>query len=64
MLPCGHSFCSDCLLLLFKPSEGAVNCPTCLIMHKVGTREKLDSFSKNFALIALAENKHSNAPLL
>jgi len=33
-------------------------------MHKVGPKEKLENFTKNFALIALAENKHSNAPLL
>ena len=64
MLPCGHSFCSDCLHLLFKPSECAVNCPTCLVSHKVGQKENLENFSKNFALIALAESKHSNAPLL
>lgn len=64
MLPCGHSFCGDCLALLYKPSEGAVNCPTCLTMHKIGAKNNLENFSKNFALIALAESKHSNAPLL
>jgi hypothetical protein len=64
MLPCGHSFCGDCLTLLYKPSESAVNCPTCLVSHKVGPKENLENFSKNFALIALAESKHSNAPLL
>ena len=64
MLPCGHSFCGECLTLLYKPSESAVNCPTCLVSHKVGPKENLANFSKNFALIALAESKHSNAPLL
>jgi hypothetical protein len=50
--------------LLYKPSESSVNCPTCLVTHKVGQKENIDNFSKNFALIALAESKHSNAPLL
>ena len=64
MLPCGHSFCGDCLKLLYKPSESSDNCPTCLVSHKVGPKENLENFSKNFALIALAESKLSNAPLL
>jgi hypothetical protein len=52
------------LKLLYKPSESSVNGPTCLVSHKVGPQENLENFSKNFALIALAESKLSNAPLL
>ncbi len=35
MIPCGHSFCSQCLQLLYKPSTDRLSCPTCLKEHLV-----------------------------
>ena len=65
MLPCGHSFCGDCLLLLFKPSSKELTCPKCLLPHKVESADKLDNtFPKNWALIALADSHKPTAPLL
>ena len=65
MLPCGHSFCGDCLLLLFKPSSKELTCPKCLLPHKADNVDKLDKlFPKNWALIALADSHKPTAPLL
>jgi len=56
MLPCGHSFCQDCLHLFFKKSNQSIACPTCLVVHDVkGAANAGELFQKNFALIALAE---------
>ena len=65
MLPCGHSFCGDCLLLLFKPSNKELTCPKCLVPHKAESADKVDKvFPKNWALIALADSHKPTAPLL
>ena len=65
MLPCGHSFCGDCLLLLFKPSSKELTCPKCLVPHKAESADKVDKvFPKNWALIALADSHKPTAPLL
>lgn len=69
MLPCGHSFCSDCLQLLFKPSKSSLSCPSCLQEVRLAPAD-LDhknisqNFTKNFALIALADSEQSREPLL
>lgn len=71
MIPCGHSFCQQCLKLLYKPSTQKLSCPTCLTEHN--TQRPLDNnpdfvceqFTKNFALLALADaNEYSREPLL
>ena len=65
MLPCGHSYCGDCLSLLFKPSSKDLACPKCMETHKLDSLNKLeDSFPKNWALIALADSHKPTAPLL
>lgn len=56
MLPCGHSFCEDCLYLLFKAQDKSIACPTCLVAHNVESKKQIETtFMKNFGLIALAE---------
>ena len=66
MIPCGHSFCSECLKLLFKPSTHKLSCPTCLSEHNITNSINIcEQFTKNFALLALVDsNDYSREPLL
>ena len=65
MLPCGHSYCGECLSLLFKPSENMLSCPKCMVAHELQSLDKLEQvFPKNWALIALADSHKPTAPLL
>lgn len=65
MLPCGHSYCGDCLSLLYKPSQYELSCPKCMVNHRLNGIENLDkTFAKNWALIALADSHKPTAPLL
>ena len=65
MLPCGHSYCGECLSLLFKKSQQELACPKCMSCHKLESIEKLEEiYPKNWALIALADSHKPTAPLL
>ena len=65
MLPCGHSYCGDCLSLLYKPSSQDLSCPKCMVIHKLASLDKLaEVFPKNWALIALADSHKPTAPLI
>ena len=58
MLPCGHSFCFDCLLKVFIPPD-AVKCPKCESKHTIGPKENLEKLPKNLDLINMTEAFHS-----
>ena len=65
MLPCGHSYCEDCLKLLYQtPStEKSIQCPKCLVCADLESIEALESvFPKNWALIALAKSHNTKKP--
>jgi len=65
MLPCGHSYCGDCLSLLYKPSCQELSCPKCMVKHKLPHLDQMEqTFPKNWALIALADSHKPTAPLL
>jgi len=65
MLPCGHSYCGDCLTLLYKQSKTEISCPKCMKAHKLASLSLLETaFPKNWALIALADSHKPTAPLI
>lgn len=54
MLMWGHSYCSNCLDLLYKETEegGAIQCPTCMQEHKFNNKEEMEQrVATNFSLI-------------
>ncbi|CAI2387044.1 unnamed protein product [Moneuplotes crassus] len=54
MLMCGHSYCENCLKLLFQEVEGSgiVQCPTCMQEHKFASKEEMEQkVATNFSLI-------------
>ena len=60
MLNCGHSFCDNCLELLFKSAQqvtpGRLTCPTCLVEHSFPNgASDLQKLIKNFTLLSLIE---------
>jgi len=57
-LPCGHSFCSQCLESIFTKRKTGVQCPNCLVDYKM-TIPQVQAIPKNFALLCLIPNKHS-----
>ena len=57
-LPCGHSFCDQCLSALFARKKVGIDCPTCLVQHKM-TQSELQSLPKNYSLLALLRDKVS-----
>lgn len=59
MLGCGHSFCEQCLELMFKQSDNSLVCPTCLKSHQFKEKEELTKLIKNFALLQLVEARQS-----
>jgi len=59
-LPCGHSFCVQCLNLIFTKHKTAIICPTCITTHKMNSSQ-LSSLPKNFSLLALVRDKTSEA---
>ena len=66
MLNCGHSFCEQCLELLFKSGQvatpGNLTCPSCLTVHPfpLGIAD-LKKLIKNFTLLSLAETSKTPA---
>lgn len=63
MLNCGHSFCEQCLKLMYRPSTKQLQCPSCLMFHNFALVEDLSKLIKNFTLLSLVENaKFSNTP--
>eukprot|EP01025_Chloroclados_australasicus_P032973 TRINITY_DN334_c1_g1_i2.p1 TRINITY_DN334_c1_g1~~TRINITY_DN334_c1_g1_i2.p1 ORF type:complete len:265 (-),score=-6.22 TRINITY_DN334_c1_g1_i2:37-780(-) len=59
ILPCGHTFCQECLSDLLKVSA-LVICPQCRKVHVPSPDYGLNSFSKNCALIDLLESNDDN----
>lgn len=59
-LACGHSFCVQCLDLIFAKHKTAVLCPTCLAAHQM-TAAQLQSLPKNYSLLALIKDEASVA---
>ncbi len=55
-LPCGHSFCDQCLTALFAKQKSGIVCPTCQAVHKM-TAAELQAIPKNYSLLALIRDK-------
>ena len=59
-LPCGHSYCEEDLLALFRLAEGQSNagvitCPTCCQEHNFKDKEEVSKLIKNWAILAYVE---------
>ena len=58
MLPCGHSFCQNCLLLTFHKSKPKkLTCPSCQQEHSMPSEAEILKLIKNYALLSLIETK-------
>eukprot|EP01023_Acetabularia_acetabulum_P033485 TRINITY_DN31341_c0_g1_i1.p1 TRINITY_DN31341_c0_g1~~TRINITY_DN31341_c0_g1_i1.p1 ORF type:complete len:123 (+),score=11.45 TRINITY_DN31341_c0_g1_i1:350-718(+) len=50
ILPCGHSYCTQCLGDLMQKSS-LVICPTCRQVHVPSTNKGAENFVKNYVLM-------------
>lgn len=63
MLNCGHSYCENCLRLLYKPANKQLQCPSCLASHDFEKVEDLSRCIKNYTLLQIIEAaKFGNTP--
>jgi len=58
-LPCGHTFCANCLAAIFAKQKTGITCPTCVTNHKI-TQAELMALPKNYGLLALIRDKVSS----
>eukprot|EP00347_Sterkiella_histriomuscorum_P005030 403358170 len=63
MLNCGHSYCENCIKLMFKPANKSLQCPSCLFNHPFEKLEDLSKLIKNYTLISILEAaRYGNTP--
>ena len=55
-LPCGHSFCTQCLAAIFAKQKAGLTCPTCMTNYKM-TQAEVQGLPKNFSLLALIRDR-------
>lgn len=55
-LPCGHSFCSNCLEDYINKTQTFILCPICKVKHKLDYSE-VKGLSKNFSIISLLNDE-------
>lgn len=55
MLNCGHSYCENCLKLMYKPANKQLQCPSCLQNHPFDKIEDLQKLIKNYTLLSIVE---------
>ena len=62
ILPCGHTFCLDCLCEI-EPKEKKIKCPECRKEHDLPI-EGAKGFNKNYKLATLIDNFPQLATLI
>jgi len=62
MLTCGHSYCENCLQLLYQESMsgGFIQCPICMQEHIFNSKEEVGKIATNFSLIQKPRIRHKS----